>query len=96
MDQKPPRMEPPRTVQEAVAHFRAAGLPDMAELIRRLDDRESFALLVDRLPHAIEVGRAAELIALLKMWGAWHSLYPVDRAIQAMLHGLDNSAGTCG
>jgi hypothetical protein len=78
-------MHGPKTVQEAIAHFMAAGSPAKAELIGRLDDRESFALLVDRLPDAIEVGRAAEVIALLKMWGAWHDLYPVDRAIEAML-----------
>jgi hypothetical protein len=49
------------------------------------------ARLVDRLPHAIEAGCEGPVIALLKMWGAWHSLYPVDRAIQAMLHSSEHN-----
>jgi hypothetical protein len=82
----------PKTVQEAIAHFEAAGSPERADLIRFMADREAFAFLVDGLPHAIEAGSAGHAIVLLKMWGSWHGLYPVDRAIQAMLHGVDNSA----
>jgi hypothetical protein len=89
-------MQGPKTLQEAIAHFRNAGSPATAELIGYLHDGQTFALLVDRLPHAIEAGCEADVITLLKMWAAWHGLYPVDRAIQAMLHGVDNSAGTCG
>ena len=38
----------------------------------------------DDVPHAIEAGCAGDVIVLLKMWGSWHGLYPVDRAIQAL------------
>jgi hypothetical protein len=85
MDQKPPRMAPPRTVHEAIEGLVAQGRPALAELIRRANERETFALLVDRLPHAIEAGCADQTIALLKFWGAWHDLYPVDKAVQALL-----------
>ena len=79
-------IQDPNTAREAIAH-------GTAELIRALDDRQTFALLVDRLPHAIEAGCAGMFIALLKMWGAWHDLYPLDRAEQAMLQDVHNNAG---
>jgi hypothetical protein len=78
-------MQGPKTVQEAIAQFEAVGQPDHAELIRRLSDRQTFALLVDRLPHAIEAGCEEKVIAVLKMWGAWHGLYPVDCPLDNLL-----------
>jgi hypothetical protein len=89
-------MQGPKTVQEAIDQFMAAGSPAKAELIRGLDDWETFALLVDRLPHAIETGCAGRVIVLLKMWGAWHDLYPMDRAIQALLQARAQREGTVG
>jgi hypothetical protein len=75
-------------VQEAIEGFLAQGRPAHAELIRLANDRDTFALLLDQLPHAIETGCAGRVIALLKLWGAWHDLYPVDKAAQALLiHG---------
>ena len=85
-------MQGPQTVQEAIVRFMDASSPDKAELIRCLDDRQTFAVLADRLPHATEAGCVGQVIALLNMWGAWHGLYPVDRAIQVMLRGVDNRA----
>jgi hypothetical protein len=80
-------MQGPKTVQEAIAQFEAAGEPDRADLMRAMHDSKTFAVLVDRLPHAIETDCAGKVITLLKMWGAWHGFYPVPGAIQAMLHG---------
>ena len=85
-------MQGPKTVQESIAYFEAAHEPERADLIRCMAEREAFAFLVDGLPHAIEAGSAGYVILLLKMWGSWHGLYPVDRAVQAMLHGPDNNA----
>jgi hypothetical protein len=75
---------PPRTLQEALDGLRARGKPAQAEIIRIISDPDTFAVLVDRLPHAIETGQAARAIALLKMWGAWRDLYPLDSAFQAL------------
>jgi hypothetical protein len=79
-------MQGPTTLQEAIAH-------STAELERALGDKETFALLLDRLPHAIEAGCAAPVITALKLWGATHGLYPVDRAQQAWLCLVDKTAG---
>jgi hypothetical protein len=61
-------------------------------LIRRANDRDTFALLVDLLPPAIEAGYADHIIALLKFWGAWNGLYPGDKAAQALVHAADHNA----
>jgi hypothetical protein len=74
---------PPRTLQETIDGFLAEGRPEAAEMIRILSERETFAWLVDRLPHAIEAQEADLAIGWLKLWGAWHHLYPFDRAKQA-------------